>query len=184
MALAERTLAGQDFGNGIASPGKGDAKIGQAMGNIGQGSVRGVWSYQGSKPFIYKDRIYSAMGDTLKCVDAKTEKILWKKTLRPPKQKDAKEPLLNSGLTPPALVNDKVFLGTSFGEVYCLAAETGELLWNASIGEPIVFQPAVAKGRIYLSTNIGHLYCIETGDTKDDGWLMWGANAGHNGLAK
>ncbi len=90
----------------------------------------------------------------------------------------------NRPLTPPALVNDKVFLGTTFGEVYCLAAETGELLWNATIGEPIVFQPALAKGRIYLSTNLGHLYCIETGDTKDDGWLMWGADAGHNGLAK
>ena len=171
-------------GLGGAPMGKGDAKIAQAMDNLGQASVHGVWSYQGSKPFVYKGRIYSAMGDTLKCVDAKTEKILWKKTLRSPKEKDPKNPLLNSVLTPPALVNDKVFLGTTFGDVYCLAAETGELLWNAAIGEPIVFQPAVAKGRIYLSTNIGHLYCIETGDTKDDEWLMWGANAGHNGLAK
>src|SRR5207245_9237588 len=123
---------------------KGDGKIGQAMGNLGQASVHGVWSYQGSKPFIYKDRIDSAMGDTVKCVDAKTEKIVWKKILGAPKEKDAKKPLLNSVLTPPALVNDKVFLGTTFGDVYCLAAESGELLWNAAIGEPIVFQPAVA----------------------------------------
>ena len=124
------------------------------------------------------------MGDTLKCIDAKTEKIVWKKTFHAPKEKGPVRFLLNSILTPPALVNDKLFLGTNFGEVYCLAAESGEALWNAAIGEPIVFSPAVAKGRIYLSTNSGHLYCVETGDTKDDGWLMWGANASHNGLAK
>ena len=133
---------------------------------------------------VHRGRLYSAMGDTLKCVDAKSEKILWKKILSPPKEKDAKKPLLNSVLTPPALVNDKVFLGTTFGDVYCLGAESGDLIWKAKIGEPIVFQPAVAKGRVYLSTNLGHLYCIETGDKNDDGWLMWGANASHNGLAK
>jgi Ca-activated chloride channel homolog len=162
--------------------GKGDAKMEQAIRNLGQASVNGVWAYQGSKPFIYQNRLYSAMGDTLKCVDLKTEKVLWKKAFRPAREKD--KPLLDTVLTPPALVNDKVFLGTTFGQVYCLAADSGDVLWNARIGEPIVFQPAVAKGRIYLSTNSGHLYCLETGDANDDGWLMWGANAAHNGSDK
>jgi outer membrane protein assembly factor BamB len=154
------------------------------MFNLGQASVHGVWAYQGSKPFIYQGRIYSAMGDTLKCVDAKTDKIRWKKTLRPVKDKDPVRQVVNSLLTPPVLVNDKVFLATTFGEVYCLVAESGEVLWSTAIDEPVTFQPVVAKGRIYLSTNSGHLYCLETGDPKDDGWLMWGANASHNGLAK
>ena len=166
------------------APPKGDAKIGQAMGNLGQASVHSVWAYQGSKPFVYKGRIYSAMGDTLKCVDGKTDKILWKKTIGRIKEKDPAKLVLNSLLTPPALVNGKVFLATSSGEVHCLAAESGEELWSAGIGEPIAFQPAVAKGRIYLPTNSGHLYCLETGDPKDDGWLMWGASASHDGVAK
>ena len=83
-----------------------------------------------------------------------------------------------------ALVNDKVFLGTTFGELVCLSARSGEVLWTANIGEPIMFQPTVAKGRVYVATNSGSLYCLETGDVKDDGWLMWGANAAHNGLPK
>ena len=49
------------------------------------------------------------------------------------------------------------------------------------VGEPILFQPAVAYGRVYVSTSKGSLIALETGDAKDDGWLMWGANAAHDG---
>jgi outer membrane protein assembly factor BamB len=77
-----------------------------------------------------------------------------------------------------------VFVGTSFGEVQCRSAKTGELLWSADVGEPIAFQPAVAGGRVYVSTSTGRLYCLETGDAGDDGWLMWGANAAHDGAAR
>jgi Ca-activated chloride channel family protein len=163
---------------GAAGGGKGSGKLEQAQLNLGQASVAGVWAYQGSKPFIYDGKLYSGMGDTLQCVDPKTEKVLWKQTIRKDK-KDGK-PLLDSVLTPPALVNGKVFVGTTFGEVQCRSAKTGELLWSARVGEPIVFQPAVVRGRVYVSTNAGHLYCLETGDPKDDGWLMWGGNAAHN----
>ncbi|MGA2257522.1 MAG: PQQ-binding-like beta-propeller repeat protein, partial [Thermoguttaceae bacterium] len=172
--------------------GKGDAKIGQAAQNLGQGTVHGVWSYQGSKPFFYRGRLYAAMGDTVVCVDPKTEKVLWKKVLRPPKEekKEKKlaegEELLDATISPPALANGKVFVGTSYGDVVCLSADQGELLWKASLdqAESIGFQPAVAGGRVYVSTESGSLYCLETGNPKDDGWLMWGANASHNGIAQ
>lgn len=85
-------------------------------------------------------------------------------------------------MTPPALVNGKVFVGTLSGDVFCLSARSGDVIWNTNVGEPIVFQPAVARGRVYVSTNVGSLYSLETGDDGDDGWLMWGATAGHNGL--
>jgi outer membrane protein assembly factor BamB len=164
----------------VAGGGKGSGKLEQAQMNLGQASVAGVWAYQGSKPFTYEGRLYSGMGDVLQCVDPKTEKVLWKETVRKDK-KDA-GPVLDSVLTPPALVNGKVFVGTTFGEVQCRSAKTGELLWSAEVGEPIAFQPAVAGGRVYVSTSTGRLYCLETGDDKDDGWLMWGANAAHNSV--
>jgi outer membrane protein assembly factor BamB len=183
--------------------GKGDAKINQAQSNLGQGSVHGVWSYQGSKPLFYEGRLYVAMGDTLLCVDPKTENVLWKKEFRPAKVEKAPanvekaegkktkkpqpdedgEELLDATVTPPALVNHKVFVGTGAGEVVCLAAATGEPLWKATVGASIVFQPAVADGRVYVSTESGVLCCLETGDAHDDGWLMWGANAAHSGVA-
>jgi outer membrane protein assembly factor BamB len=79
------------------------------------------------------------------------------------------------------VVNGKVFLGTAFGEVVCLTAASGDLLWGEKLGEPIGFQPAVADGRVYVATSTGGLYCLDSGDTQDDGWLMWGGSAGHNG---
>jgi len=86
-------------------------------------------------------------------------------------------------LTPPSIVNGKAFVATGSGEVYALSAPTGEVLWKVNIGESISFQPTVAKGRIYVSTNQGSLFCLNTGDGRDDGWLMWGASAAHNGLS-
>jgi Ca-activated chloride channel family protein len=178
-------LGGLGGGFGGQGGGKGDAKIHQAMGNLGQGSVVGVWSYQGSKPFVSKGRLYNAMGDTLQAVDAKTAKVVWKRTFasKEGKEKDQKG-LLNSVLTPPVLVNEKVFVASLDGEVFCLAAESGKVLWSASIHEPVLFQPAVVKGRVYISTGSGVLYCLETGDSKDDGWTMWGGSAAHNGIPK
>jgi Ca-activated chloride channel family protein len=169
-----------DAGVGFATA-KGDAKIGQALGNLGQATVAGVWAYQGSRPFVYKDRLYSAMGDVLKCVEVRTGKLLWKKDLGSPKDRGE---LLDAVLTPPVLVNGKVFLGTAAGDLLCLAADTGATLWSTSVGEPISFQPAVAGGRIFLATALGSLICLETGDPKDDGWFMWGATAGHNGISE
>jgi outer membrane protein assembly factor BamB len=119
------------------------------------------------------------MGDAIICVDPNTERLLWKKELH---WQNKSQPLLDSAITPPALVNNKLFVGTSQGEVICLAATTGEELWRATLGEPIVFQPAVANGRVYVSSSMGTLFCIETGDSKDHGWLMWGGYAQHNGL--
>jgi Ca-activated chloride channel family protein len=167
-----------DAGVGFAFH-KGDAKMHQAMHNLGTAHVAGVWSYQGSKPFVYRGRLYSGLGDTVHCVEPETREVFWKKPLRDGPA--AQEELLDSLLTPPVLVNGKVILGTLDGRVVCLAATTGETLWSISVGEPVVFQPAVAQGRIYVPTATGSLICLDTGDTKDDGWLMWGATAAHNG---
>jgi outer membrane protein assembly factor BamB len=159
--------------------------------NLGTSSTGGLWSYQGSRPLFYDGRLYVAMGDSISCVDIKAEKIIWKKEFRPEKttkggQSTAKnkEPWLrHPTVTPPVLVNQKVFIGTSYGELLCLSATTGELLWKATIGNPIVSQLAVAGGRVYACTKFGVLYCLETDDRNDDGWLMWGGDARHTGRA-
>jgi Ca-activated chloride channel family protein len=175
----------EDAKVGFGGKGKGSAKIAQGKKNLGQGTVHGVWSYQGSKPFVYQGRLYSAMGDQLLCVDPKTQKVLWKKAIaRPGSKRKGKAPLLDTELTPPALVNGKAFVGTGWGEVICLSARTGQVRWRANVGEPVVFQPAVVKGRVYVSTRSGSLFCLKTGHARDDGWQMWGGNSAHNGLAK
>jgi outer membrane protein assembly factor BamB len=158
---------------------KGDAKMAQAMHNLGKGHISDVWAHQGSKPFLWRGRLYSALGDALHCVDPETRTPHWKRTLH---ERDPKAELLDGLLTPPALVNGKAFVGTLAGEVCCLSAWSGDLLWSVAVGEPILFQPAVAGGRVFVTTQAGSLLGLETGDPKDDGWLMWGAGPDHNGL--
>src|SRR5439155_24947583 len=95
---------------------KGSANVAMMRTNLGQASVHGVWEYQGSKSFMSKGRLFSSMGDKVMSVDPKTEKVVWSRTLH-----DGKDSaLLNSELTPPAIVNGKVFVGTRSGEVIAL----------------------------------------------------------------
>jgi outer membrane protein assembly factor BamB len=173
----EKLYKEADAGVGFASP-PPTAGLPGAAGNLGQGTVNGVWSFQGSRPFIYKEQLYSSMGDEVKCVDPKTEKVVWKHSVR---DKNDKGPLVDAALTPPALVNGKAFIGTTAGQIICLNATSGSELWRATIGDPILFQPAVAYGRVFVGTSNGRVYCIETGDEADTGWMMWGATAAHNG---
>jgi outer membrane protein assembly factor BamB len=160
---------------------KGDAKMAQAIKNLGHSHVSGIWAYQGSKPFLSRGRLYSALGDTVHCVDPQSEEVLWKKNLHQTREQNE---LLDSVVTPPALVNGKVFVGTILGDVCCLSADSGEMLWVIHVGEPVAFQVAVAGGRVYAPTAEGSLFCLETGNPDDDGWLMWGATAAHNGLVE
>jgi outer membrane protein assembly factor BamB len=158
---------------------KGDAKMAQAVQNLGKGHISAVWAHQGSKPFLWRGRLYSALGDALHCVDPETRAPIWKRTLH---ERPSPAELLDGMLTPPAIVNGKVFFGTLDGEVCCLSAWSGDTIWSVRVGEPILFQPAVARGRVYAPTQAGNLFCLETGDSRDDGWLMWGAGPCHNGL--
>jgi outer membrane protein assembly factor BamB len=158
---------------------KGDSKMHQAMHNLGKAHVHAVWAYQGSKPFVSRGRLYAAQGDSVHSSDPQSDQVFWKKILG--EQVEGNKDLLDSPLTPPAIVNGKLFFGTVQGDLHCLAAESGEVLWSAGVGEPIIFQPAIASGRVYMGTETGSLICLETGDAGDDGWLMWGADAAHNG---
>jgi Ca-activated chloride channel family protein len=161
--------------------GKGDSKIHQAAENLGTSHVHGVWAYQGSKPFVSRGRLYAAHGDSVSSADPRSDQVFWKKQLGAAPGSGPEQELLDSPLTPPAIVNNKLFFGSVHGAIHCLAADTGTELWSCPVGEPVIFQPAVAGGRVYAATDSGSLFCVATGDPNDDGWQMWGADAAHNG---
>jgi Ca-activated chloride channel family protein len=158
---------------------KGDAKMHHAALNLGKSHVHAVWAYQGSKPFVWRARLYAAQGDIVSAADPRSDHVYWKKTVGSANGEDKE--LLDHPLTPPAIVNGKLFFGSVHGLVHCVAADSGEELWSVPVGEPVIFQPAVSNGRVYVGTDAGSLVCVETGDANDDGWLMWGADAAHNG---
>ncbi len=158
------------------SSSKGDSKMHQAQRLLGRSTVSGVWSYQGSKPFISGGRKFSSMGSTLKCVDLASGQTAWQQRLV------ADDTPVDSLVTPPSLAGGKVFVGTDRGKVHCLSQETGRELWQVHVGSGLVFPPAVTSGWCIAGTATGQLVAFETGDAADDGWQMWGGTAAHNGL--
>ncbi len=170
-----RTHAMYDSSVGFGSH-KGDMKEHQSIHHLGTGHVSAVWAYQGSKPFLSGGKMFTGQGDSVHCVDPTSQEVLWKKPVR----RESGE-VLDAATTPPAVVNGKLFLGTSDGRLLCLSAGDGEELWSVNLGEPVLFQPAVVGGRVFVGTANGSLFGLETGDPADDGWKMWGATPAHNG---
>jgi Ca-activated chloride channel homolog len=150
------------------------AKIAQAQTNLGANQVSEVWAYQGSRPVVVNGRNYSAQNETMQCLDAATGKPLWKYSVAEDKESART-------LTPPSLAGDKLYFGSSRGELFCVRQSDGKLLWKVSVGAPVLFPPAVVGGRVYVGTQEGSLICLNTGDQTADGWPMWGGSAAHNG---
>jgi outer membrane protein assembly factor BamB len=153
----------------------GTAKLNQAKENIGQYSVVGCWAYQGSRPVVKNNLSYNAMGNELQCLDITTGKKLWSNTFAL-----KEEGIGGRVFAPPAYANSKLFFGAGNGEVFCIQAKDGKLLWKEKVDGSVSFQPAVAKGMVFVSCDNGILYGIQTDDVRDDGWYMWGGNSEHN----
>jgi Ca-activated chloride channel family protein len=150
------------------------AKIGQAQSNLGANTVSEVWAYQGSRPVVIGRRHFHVQNEVLQCLDARTGKAIWR--LRLPADRQS-----TRTLTPPSAAGDRLFFGTSRGEIACVRQSDGKMLWIYGLGSPIPFQPAVVQGKVYVGTEEGSLYCIDTRDTSADGWAMWGGSPAHNG---
>lgn len=168
---AQKTLDAS-VGFGSAPP---SAKLEQAKENVGIYSVVGSWAYQGSRPVIREKYSYNAMGSEIQAIDIKTGEKLWSKNY-----KVEEEGIGGRVFTPPSYANGKLFIGSGNGEVLCIRAKDGKVLWKEKVDGSISFQPAVAQGMVFISTDNGFIYGINTGDSKDDGWYMWGGNSEHN----
>lgn len=166
----------QDAGVGFAGAAPPSAKIDQAGANFGLSNVASVWAYQGSRPCVYRGRLYTAQHDLLRCTEARTGRLYWEAQFTDTKRYEGGRALL-----PPAVAGDSVFAATATGQLFCLDSETGKIRWHVEVGEPVSFQPVVMNGRIYLATDRGSVFSIDARAPKATGWAMWGGNAQHNG---
>ena len=70
----------------------------------------------------------------------------------------------------PAVVNDRVYIGSDDEYFYCLDADTGEKLWDYPIpGGTGISSPAVYAGKVYVGTTYYYVYCWDA----DTGDLIW-----------
>ncbi|MEO6568573.1 MAG: PQQ-binding-like beta-propeller repeat protein [Opitutaceae bacterium] len=64
-----------------------------------------------------------------------------------------------------AIVDGRVYVGSTKGTLHCLAADSGRELWKFETKDAITAAPAVRDGKVFLSSNDGRLYALnaETG---------------------
>jgi len=167
-----------DAGNGFGGGAPQAAAPEKAADNLGYSSVSSLQAFQGSRILRYARANYACMGDEIVCTDPKTGKSLWKKKL--------KGDLANVGGflgAPPVTAGNSIFLATLSGEIMEFEPKKGKVLHRWKVGHPLRFQPIVVGGRVYVGTQNGKMVCIDTGNSKNTGWPMWGANAQRTGMA-
>jgi eukaryotic-like serine/threonine-protein kinase len=72
-------------------------------------------------------------------------------------------------LSTPAVVDGKVFFGSSDHQVYALDERSGKLLWKFATHGRVTSSPAVVGGQVYLGSFDGSFYALNA----EDGKLAW-----------
>lgn len=99
--------------------------------------------------------IYAGTDSYLFAVDTKTGQAKWRFDA-------ARQPVA-------AAANGMVYVGSSSGQVYALASESGQELWQFKTGAQVVVAPAIADGVVYVSSDDHQLYALD-GQT---GQVLW-----------
>ncbi|MES0489214.1 MAG: PQQ-binding-like beta-propeller repeat protein [Leptospirales bacterium] len=139
--------------------------------HIGRKSVSTMQAYEGSHTGFYKNKIIAAMGTTVRAFDPLTKMLLWKYEI----------PVIGiaqggSPVTSPSYAGGRLFFGTIDGKIIAIQVDTGLVVKEYDIGEPIRSQPLLYKGKIYAPTATGKLVVIDTGDPTIDGYTTWMQN--------
>lgn len=163
------------FGGGAPAAAKGHA----ALANVGQGTVNGLWEFQGSRPVAISGQLISTMGDSVRSVNGQSGVVAWDVKL-------TGDAAAEGGFlaTPPVIVGGRIYVATISGHLLVLDLSSGKTLRQLEVGYPTRFQPAVDQGVAYVGTANGHLVALDLDDQSATGWTMWGGGPSHNGPGK
>ncbi len=71
----------------------------------------------------------------------------------------------------PAVVDGKVYVGSSDNKVYCLNASTGAKIWTYATDGEVHSSPAVVDGKVYVGSYDYKLYCLPGNDPNGNGFI-------------
>ena len=60
----------------------------------------------------------------------------------------------------PAVINNKVYIGSDNGNLYCLDAIQGKIIWQQKIGKA-VSSPTITENRLIIESLDGYVYCLD-----------------------
>lgn len=115
-----------------------------------------------TSPVVRDDRVYVVDGAGVAfCIDARRMRVLWKY--------ESRGGAANcNNISSPALAGRFLHFGTMAGSYYILDADTGKLVREIRLGEPIFTAPVVSDGRVYLATLGAQVHALEP-----DGKICW-----------
>ena len=124
------------------------------------------------KPIVANNNVYSASraGDVI-AFDEKTGKTLWHIDLSDVKSErsfwDSRQSALLSG--GPVFGANKIFIGSENGKIYALNAQTGALVWQATIKGEVINAPAVESDIVVVNSASGILKAFNA----ENGEELW-----------
>jgi outer membrane protein assembly factor BamB len=122
-----------------------------------------------AQPVIANGRVFTMDAqDVISAFDEKNGSRLWRFD---PQPKDADDATYGGGI---AVTDDRVYIGTGYGQVLALDAATGKPVWRVDVAAPIHSPPTVAAGRVFVVTVENELNVLAA----SDGRKLWT----HNGL--
>ena len=76
----------------------------------------------------------------------------------------------------PIVKNDRVYIGSNNGQMYCLTSDKGEVVWQHLVRGPIWATAPVVDGRVVFGDKAGWIYMLSA----DDGRRLWELKIGEN----
>jgi outer membrane protein assembly factor BamB len=174
--------------NGVCYFGSLDNKIYAVDANTGSQKWTFTTGYQvKSSLAVVGGKVYSGADDgNIYCLDANTGTQLWK-TYAGGVTKNQ----LGSGtylnIAPPVrsspmVLNGKVYVGSLDGNLYCLDANSGSVVWKYATNGPILATPTIVSGKIFFPSSTGgypmtlatppangDFYCLDA----NNGSVLW-----------
>src|SRR5262245_4168616 len=129
-----------DAAVGFAHP-PASAKMHFVSHLIGEGHVSRAYRFQGSRPVVHNGVVFDTTGDQLEAREVTTDRLLWWWA-------DARAEEGERRLTPPAVANGRVLVGTWDGHLVSLDAASGRVRWRVPVGAPCHWQPVMTQGRV------------------------------------
>ncbi len=110
-------------------------------------------------PVFYNEKLYYAKSRekiTFFCYDVSRGRHLWRKRI-------------GHIESSPVIYNDRLFIATLDGKLYCMNSEDGEIIWQAEVDEPVYSSPAIWEESVIIGTTGKKIFSFDI----DDGKKIW-----------
>lgn len=119
-----------------------------------------------ARPLVFGNRVYVYQQDGTVTALSLSGTPLWRQDVRPPQEMDV---AVGGGIS---AGDTTVFVGTGYGEILALHAETGSILWRFRLPSPARGAPTLDAKRVYVLTQNNDVLAFD----QKEGQMLWQSN--------